>query len=143
MSSLLVGVDNSSSSRRAVAFAARLASESGASLRIVHVIPWSPYSFSTPAENEHRSASKQMEIAAADQQIMQPALAATQEFTVTPTTTIVHGNPAETLASMAERLEGAHIIVGRTGDSKFKQVIFGSTPSKLIQISSTPVTVIP
>ncbi len=143
MSSLLVGVDNSSSSRRAVAFAARLASESGASLRIVHVIPWSPYSFSTPAENEHRSASKQMEIAAADQQIMQPALAATEEFTVTPTMTIVHGNPAETLASMAEKLDAAHIIVGRTGDSKFKQVIFGSIPSKLIQIASTPVTVIP
>jgi len=143
MSSLLVGVDKSSSSRRAVAFAARLASESGASLRIVHVIPWSPYSFSTPAENEHRSASKQLEIAAADQQIVQPALAVTEEFTVTPTTTIVHGSPAETLVSMAEKLEGAHIIVGRTGDSKFKQVIFGSTPSKLIQISSTPVTVIP
>jgi len=136
-------VDKSSSSRRAVAFAARLASESGASLRIVHVIPWSPYSFSTPAENEHRSASKQLEIAAADQQIVQPALAVTEEFTVTPTTTIVHGSPAETLVSMAEKLEGAHIIVGRTGDSKFKQVIFGSTPSKLIQISSTPVTVIP
>lgn len=143
MASLLVGVDTSSSSRRAVAFAARLASESGASLRIVHVIPWSPYSFTTPAENEHRSASKQMEIAAAEQQIMQPALAVAEQFPVTPTSTIIHGNPAEMLVAMAERLDGAHIIVGRTGDSKLKQVLFGSTPSKLIQIASTPVTVIP
>ena len=143
MSSLLVGVDKSSSSRRAVAFAAQLASESGATLRIVHVIPWSPYSLSTPSENEHRSSSKQMEIAAADQQIMQPALAVTEEFAVTPTTTIVHGNPAEELVSMAGKLEGAHIIVGRTGDSKLKQVLFGSTPSKLIQIATTPVKVIP
>ena len=138
MSSLLVGVDKSSSSRRAVAFAARLASESGATLRIVHVIPWSPYSFTTPSENEHRTASKQMEIAAADQQIMQPALASTEGFEVTAMTTIVHGSPAETLVSMAEKVDGAHIIVGRTGDSKLKQVLFGSTPSKLIQIATTP-----
>lgn len=143
MSSLLVGVDRSSSSRRAVAFAARLASESGASLRIVHVIPWSPYSFTTPAENEHRSSSKQLEIAAADEQIMQPAVTVTEEFDVTPTTVIMHGNPAEELVAMAAKLEDAHIIVGRTGDSKLKQVLFGSTPSKLIQISASPVTVIP
>lgn len=143
MSSLIVGVDRSSSSRRAVAFAARLAAESGATLVVVHVIPWSPYSFTTPAENEHRSASKAIEVAAAQQQIIEPAIAVTGDFSVTPTTSVVHGKPAEELVSMAARLTDAHIIVGRTGDSKLKQVLFGSTPSKLIQISTTPVTVIP
>lgn len=143
MSSLLVGVDHSASSRRAVAFAARFASESGATLRIVHVIPWSQYTFSTPSDNEMRSTRKKEEIAAAEAQIIVPAVAVTEEFDLTPTTTVVHGNPAEELVSIAARLGDAHIIVGRTGDSKFKQVLFGSTPGKLIQIASTPVTVIP
>ncbi|HEV7950641.1 MAG TPA: universal stress protein [Glaciihabitans sp.] len=143
MSSLIVGVDRSASSRRAVAFAAQLAVESGAALKIVHVIPWSPYSFTTPAENEHRSASKQQEIAAATEQIIEPALAVTAEYEVTPTTTVIHGSPAEQLVTLGARLIDAHIIVGRTGDSKLKQVLFGSTPAKLIQIASTPVTVIP
>ncbi|WP_165064795.1 universal stress protein [Marisediminicola senii] len=143
MSSLIVGVDRSSSSRRAVAFAARLAAESGATLVVVHVIPWSPYSFTTPAENEHRSASKASEVAAAQQQIIDPAVAVTDEYSVTPTTSVIHGSPAEKLCSLAAGLENAHIVVGRTGDSKLKQVLFGSTPSKLIQIATTPVTVIP
>ncbi|MFP7761190.1 universal stress protein [Marisediminicola sp. LYQ134] len=126
-----------------MAFAARLASESDATLTLVHVIPWSPYSFTTPAENEHRSVSRTLELEAAQSQIISPALAAASEFEVTPATEVVHGSSAEVLVSMAARLNGAHIIVGRTGDSKLKQVLFGSTPAKLIQIAATPVTVIP
>jgi len=126
-----------------VEFACRLADESGATLHIVHVIPWSPYSFTSPSENAHRSASKAQEIAAAEIQIMQPALAVTEEFTVTPTTSVVHGSPAEKLVSIAAQLNGTQIVVGRTGDSRLKQVLFGSTPIRLIQMSKTPVTVIP
>lgn len=143
MSSVLVGIDRSSSSRRAVAFAAQLASESGAALHIVHVIPWSPYSFTTPAENEQRSASKHAEITTAEERIMQPALRVTTDFPVTPTTSVVHGSPAELLVSIAAHLGGAQIVVGRTGDSRLKQALFGSTPVRLIQIAKTPVTVVP
>ncbi|TDW29219.1 universal stress protein [Cryobacterium psychrophilum] len=143
MTSLLVGIDGSDSSRRAVAFACRLAEESGAAVHIVHVIPWSPYSFTTPAENDHRSASKAHEITAAEQQIMQPALAVAREFSVTPTSSVVHGSPADLLVSIGAHDTTSQIIVGRTGDSRIKQVLFGSTPVRLIQISKTPVTVVP
>ncbi|KGJ73378.1 hypothetical protein GY21_11515 [Cryobacterium roopkundense] len=143
MTSLLVGIDRSESSRRAVAFACRLADESGAALHIVHVIPWSPYSFNSPDENAHRSASKAQEIAAAEKQIIQPAVDVTAEFLVTPTTSVVHGSPADQLVSLATRHTATQIIVGRTGDSRLKQVLFGSTPVRLIQMSKTPVTVVP
>ena len=143
MSSLLVGIDRSTSSRRAVAFAAQLASESGATLHIVHVIPWSPYSFTSPAENAQRGVSKHEEITTAEEQIILPAVAVTAEFSVTPTTSVVHGSPAELLVSIAAHLGGAHIVVGRTGDSRLKQALFGSTPVRLIQIAKTPVTVVP
>ncbi|MDH6237582.1 universal stress protein [Cryobacterium sp. CG_9.6] len=143
MTSLLVGIDRSESSKRAVAFACQLADESGATVHIVHVIPWSPYSFSSPSENEHRSANKAQEIAAAELQIIQPALAVAQEFSITPTSTVVHGSPADQLVKIAARALASQIIVGRTGDSRLKQVLFGSTPVRLIQVSTTPVTVVP
>lgn len=143
MSSLLVGIDRSASSRRAVTFAAQLAGESGATLHIVHVIPWSPYSFTSPAENDQRSNSRAKEIAAAEEKIIAPALAVTEAHEVSPTTSVVHGSPAELLVSIAAHLGGAQIIVGRTGDSRLKQALFGSTPVRLIQIAKTPVTVVP
>ncbi len=143
MTSLLVGIDRSESSRRAVAFACRLADESGATLHIVHVIPWSPYSFTSPDENEHRSASKAKEIAAAEEQIMRPALAVAEDFSIVPTSNVVHGSPADQLVLIGTRKSASQIIVGRTGDSRIKQVLFGSTPVRLIQMSKTPVTVVP
>lgn len=109
----------------------------------MHVIPWSPYSFTTPAENAQRGANKHEEISTAEEQIIQPAVAVTTEFSVTPTTSVVHGSAAELLVSIAAHLDGAHIVVGRTGDSRLKQALFGSTPVRLIQIAKTPVTVVP
>ncbi len=143
MTSLLVGIDGSESSKRAIEFACRLADESGSKLHIVHVIPWSPYSFTSPAENEYRSANKAKEIAAAEEQIMQPALAIAEDFVVVPTSNVVHGSPADQLVLIAKRKSTSQIIVGRTGDSRIKQVLFGSTPVRLIQMSKTPVTVVP
>ena len=45
---LLVGVDCSSCSDRALAYAADRAEASKAQLIVVHVIDWSPFSFNTP-----------------------------------------------------------------------------------------------
>ena len=54
---LLVGVDCSSCSDRALAYAADRADASKAQLIVVHVIDWSPFSFNTPQENEERQWS--------------------------------------------------------------------------------------
>lgn len=145
MSSLVVGVDHSESSRRAAFFAARLAEESGASLHVVHVVPWSQYTFNTPEDNERRHTQKQQEIAEAQRLIIDPLLVLL--YAASPTlaveTAIVHGGPAEHLAAIAGALPDGHIVVGRVGESRLRQVLFGSTPGKLIQIATTPVTVIP
>ncbi len=42
---------------------------------IVHAIPWSPYSFTTAEENDQRAAVRDRELAAAQQQLLGPALA--------------------------------------------------------------------
>ena len=62
MTSVLVGVDASAASRRAVDFAAQRALMLHNDLVIAHVIPWSPFSFNTPSENEERHVRKAQEL---------------------------------------------------------------------------------
>ena len=63
MDSVIVGVDNSDSSTRAVEFAAERGLRNRWKVVVLHVIPWSPYSFQTPSENEHRHREREAELA--------------------------------------------------------------------------------
>lgn len=143
MSEILVGVDRSEQSRRAVEFAADRANELARSVLVVHVIPWSPFSFNTPEENEHRSTRRAEEIAAATDQIVEPMAALAREKGVHVDTLVQHGDPVETLIEIARKRESVHIVLGRTGDSRVKQALFGSTPSQVVQHTTVPVTVVP
>ena len=143
MREILVGVDRSEQSRRAVEFAARRASQLHRSVLVVHVIPWSPFSFNTPEENEHRSTRRAEEIAAATEQIVEPMAAIVREEGVEVETLVQHGDPVDTLIEIAAQRQSDHIVLGRTGDSRVKRALFGSTPSQVVQHSSVPVTVVP
>ena len=35
------------------------------------------------------------------------------------------------------------VLVGRTGDSRIKTILFGSIPASLVQMSPVPVTIVP
>ncbi len=143
MPGLIVGVDTSAACRRAVEFAAHEAVGTDSPLTLVHVIPWSPYSFTTPAENEHRSTSRAAEIKAAEDQVMAPVAEIARGLGAEPTLVVKHGNETEILLSLAKKIGATQFFVGKTGESALRQVVFGSTPSKLIQHSPIPVTVIP
>lgn len=139
---VLVGVDNSDASRRAVEFARDRAKALGVSVVLAHVIPWSPYSFSTPEENERRHQRREEELAAAKTQVLEPL----QEFVgddVEVIPVVRHGDRAELLVAFAREYDAVHILVGRTGESRMKTKLFGSVPSQLIQIADVPVTVVP
>ena len=61
----VVACDESPASDRALQFAIDQASTSGASILIVHVLEWSPYSFLTPEEIEERHKRRSEELARA------------------------------------------------------------------------------
>ncbi len=143
MPEVLVGVDRSEQSRRAVEFAADRAHQLDLKVLVVHVIPWSPFSFNTPEENEHRSTRRAEEIAAATDQIVEPMAALLREKGVSVETLVRHGDPVDTLIEIANQRESGHIVLGRTGDSRVKQALFGSTPSQVVQHTTVPVTVVP
>ena len=143
MPEILVGVDRSAESRRAVEFATQRASELGRSLLVVHVVPWSPFSFNTPEENEQRPARRQAEIKAATEQLTEPMAAVARDLGVTVETLVQHGDPVDTLIEIAKSRGSEHIVLGRTGDGRVKQAIFGSIPAQVVQHAPVPVTVVP
>jgi nucleotide-binding universal stress UspA family protein len=143
METVVVGVDNSDASTRAVEFAVARAKHNDWKVVLVHVIPWSPYSFQTPSENEHRHQEKERELAAATEQVLVPMAAIAEDGGVPHTEVVRHGKPSDTISDVANDSHAVHIIVGRTGDGGLREAVFGSVASRLVQHAHLPVTVVP
>ena len=139
---LLVGIDGSDAGRRALHFATGRARDLGAKLVLVHVIPWSPYSFNTPEENEQRHERRQRELEYTRTQLLEPAQQDVGEG-IEVVLIAKHGDRSELLNQLAREHDADHIIVGRTGEGRMRSRLFGSVPSTLGQIADVPVTVVP
>ncbi len=142
--SIIVGLDGSEASDRAADAAADAARHHGLRLVLACVVPWSPYSFTSGDENERRSIEKEREIAAAHERVLDPVVTRLSAAGDVPVEGVVrHGHPAETLVEIARETDAAWITVGRVGQSRVRTLLFGSTPSNLIQLSPVPVLVVP
>lgn len=139
----LVGVDCSNCSNRALEFAAERAEVKGSKLVIAHVIEWSPFSFSTPQENEERHKRREQELQRAHDEIIDPLVSRYREQGIDTEGVVRHGHASETLMAIAKEKEATNIVIGRKGASRFKAQLFGSVAGALVQISDRPVTVVP
>lgn len=140
---IVVGIDSSACCQRSVDYAAESAKAAGAKLLLVHVIEWSPFSFSTAMENEVRHKRREEELVRAQAGLIDPVLAELKGRGLDVEGLVLHGHPAQTLAEVAEEKAASNIVVGRRGTSKLKAQLFGSVPSTLVQVSSVAVTVVP
>ena len=140
---LLVGVDCSPCSDRALKYAAKRADESKLQLIVVHVIDWSPFTFNTPKENEERHSRRESELDRAQQDIVKPVVNELRSQGLYARGVVRHGHPAETINAVAREFGATNIIIGKTGSSRLKAQLFGSVANTLVQISEMPVTVVP
>ena len=140
---LLVGVDCSECSNRALDYAAGRAEISKAQLIVAHVIDWSPFSFNTPQENEERHKRREAELDRAHKEIVDPVVSELRAKGIYARGVIRHGHPAETLNAVGAEMGATNIIIGKTGSSRIKTQLFGSVANTLVQISGVPVTVVP
>ena len=140
---LLVGIDCSTCSERALEYAAEWAETAKLELIVAHVIQWSPFSFNTPQENEVRHKRREAELERAHKEIVDPVVNSLRDRGILARGAIRHGHPAETLCDVAEELDATNIIVGKTGSSRIRAQLFGSVANSLVQISKQPVTVVP
>ncbi|MGY1664756.1 universal stress protein [Geodermatophilus sp. SYSU D00696] len=142
--SIVVGLDGSEASNRAADAALEAARRHSLRLVLACVVPWSPYSLTPAEENERRHIDKEREAAAAREKVLQPVVTRLSGAGDVPVEGVVrHGHPAETLVAIARENDAAWITVGRVGQSRVRTLLFGSTPSHLIQLSPVPVLVVP
>lgn len=140
---VVVGVDGSEAAVRAAHFAlAHLRSER-ARLLVCHVVPWSPFTKQSAEENERRRVAKADETEQAWSDIVQPLVDSVGGAGVEVEGLVQHGHPAEVLCDVARQRGASHLVVGRRGHSRVRALLFGSTPSNLIQLTTVPVTVVP
>jgi nucleotide-binding universal stress UspA family protein len=140
---LLVGIDCSDCAGRALDYAADWAEAVDGELVVAHVIQWSPFSFTTPQENEERHKRREAELDRAHKEVVDPVINRLRERGLQARGVIRHGHPAETLCDVAESVGANHIIIGKTGSSRIRAQLFGSVANSLVQISTQPVTVVP
>lgn len=140
---LLVGIDCSDCAGRALDYAAEWAAATRCQLVVTHVIQWSPFSFTTPQENEERHARREAELDRAHREVVDPVVKRLSDLGLNVRGVIRHGHPAETLCEVAEEFGATHIVVGKTGSSRIRAQLFGSVANSLVQISKQPVTVVP
>lgn len=139
----IVAVDGSAGSGRALDVAIKLARLTKASLTLVHIIEWSPFSFHTPDELAERHKRREEELDRARSAVLGPAEKTAIDAGLHCDTVVRHGHPAESLVELATEIGAKQIFIGRKGQSKMGSLLFGSVAGSLVQISSIPVTVVP
>ena len=140
---IVVGYDDSSSAKSALAFATGLAKAQGSELVIAHVLEWSPYSFLTPEELAERHKRRREELERAETALLAPVVKSLAGSGLTVTTQLKYGHIAETLCDIARDVEAEQIVIGRTGHSSLSARLFGSVAGGLAQASPVPVTIVP
>lgn len=139
----LVGIDGSEGGRKAADFAAGRAKTVGATLIVVYVIEWSPYTFNTPEENEERHQRREEEIDRARTRFLEPLVAEFSGRGLAVEGIVQHGHAAEVMSELAGQRGASQIFIGRTGGTKIAGLVFGSIAAALVQVSPVPVTVVP
>lgn len=140
---ILVGIDGSQDSRRAVEYGIAQAKSNKAQLVIAFVIEWSQYTFNTPEENEQRHNRREEEIQTAHERVLGPMLESLASEGLKITGVVRHGQVADVLLQIAKEQGADQIVVGRIGQRSITSLIFGSVVSKLIQLTHIPVTIVP
>jgi len=140
---LMVGVDCSDCSNRAIDYAAEHARQADAKLFIAHVIEWSPYTFSTVEENAERHKRREQELSRAHAEIVDPIVDRLKSEGLSVEGLVRHGHVAATLHALARENGVNNIVIGRQGTSMLKAHLFGSVGSHLVQTAECAVTVVP
>lgn len=139
--SYVVGVDGSEGSIRTAQYALEQAEKADATLKVIHVLEWSPYSFLTPEELEERKGRRKQELERGESAILAPIIEKLGSDSVDGE--VRFGQIAEVISKYCDEIGAEQAFVGRHGGGGLSSRLFGSVPGALVQISNVPVTVVP
>lgn len=136
MRSIVIATDGSDSAEQAFAFAVDLAQTTGAALHVVAVRP--------PLVPSRCAAPPVLEIEGhhGAERIASTAASRARELGVETYVHVTSGEPAPTIAALAEDLGGDLLVVGSRGLGAFSGALLGSVSRALVRRSRVPVTVV-
>ena len=142
---LLTAVDWSETSGRALALAARLASQADGLLSVLHVIdsPYVPYVQAFAHETDARNALEPLRERELERLVrFVDDTVAASERPSSLTQAVLFGDPATTIASQAQTVLAELVVVGIRGTSKLSRLLLGSTAEKLVTLSPCDILVV-
>ncbi len=139
----VVAYEREGDSSSVLTYAAERARKDGATIHVVHVLEWSPYTFLTQEEVEERTTRRKEEMTRAKEAIIDPALDKLRAAGVEATGEIRFGQVVEIISESATRIGASMIFVGRAGSNSVAARVFGSVPIGLAQIATVPTVIVP
>ncbi len=141
MQKLLVPIDSSDNSLRALNYAIGLAKEHHA--LALHLLNVHPELLVYGEIQVYVTREKMEEMAMAhSRDILQPAIQTAKAAGVRYTSEILVGDPAQTIAKRARELKCKGIVMGTHGMSAIANLVLGSTATKVIHLTPIPVTLV-
>lgn len=135
MSEIVIGFDGSDSSKSALNQAFDFAKALGDSL--VVVFAFAPGGYGGGEVPEQRKAVEEF-----GRKVTQEAVDAAKAAKVKCRVEMINEHPHQALMTAADKHDARMIVVGSHGESPLKGAIIGATPTKLVQLSETPVLVV-
>ena len=133
---VVLGYDESPGAEQALKVAVDVASRFGEPLRLVYGV--APPGGLGEEFKAHREA-----LAELGRKATARALEYAESAGVEAQVELVSAKPAEALLQVADDCDATVIVVGTSGESPIKGAMLGSTPHKLLQLSSRPVLCVP
>ncbi|HYC26930.1 MAG TPA: universal stress protein [Nitrososphaerales archaeon] len=135
---ILVAVDGSDVSMRALSQAARLAKEEGADLYAVHVVPSPPFEYAGEIadyyDQARRSSSRWMKDVEQE--------AARRGVSIRTETIVGASSVVDTIVGYADTISGDLIVTGTRGRTPSTRMTMGSIASGLVEAAKCPVLIV-
>lgn len=141
---VIVPVDGSQTSNKALTVALQMARDSGGSVRIIHVIEGSNYG-SNIMQIEGFSGDAMQPIRSAAKKILDDAMALAEPFGVQTDTKLfdtVDGRLADAVGNAATEWQADLIVVGTHGRRGIGRILMGSGAEQIMRQAPIPVLVI-
>jgi nucleotide-binding universal stress UspA family protein len=133
---VVLGYDESPGSARALKAAIEVAAAFGGPLILV-------YGITPPGGVGEEYAAHREALRTIGRTALEAAVEAADDAGVPTTLEVVDAKPAEALLAIADRYNARVIVVGTWGESPLRGAMLGSTPHKLLHLSSRPVLCVP
>ncbi len=141
---VLVPVDGSDNSQRAVKFALELARGLSTRIRLFYVFPLSSVEIIGMAGMSRDDIDQAAQSAAQKvfDKVHEEISATAGEHGIEISDETSVGDPAEEIIRCTEDDEGVHVVLGRRGLSRIQTLLLGSVSEKVVRHAHGPVTVV-